>query len=80
MSTIKNILQKYSNQSLSQITGYPVEHIHAFRKNDIDYYAVKTDKLGRGIPTRSVMESKIIERINEYERKKKLMSAYALSS
>jgi hypothetical protein len=68
MNRIRNILKTYSNTSLATITGYPVEHIHMLRKNDIDHFAIKTDPLGRGIPTRSVMENIIEQRINNYER------------
>ena len=67
MKQITSILKEYGNQALSTITGYPVEHIKMFRKNDIDHYAIKTDSLGRGIPTRRVMETKIVEKVNQHE-------------
>ena len=67
MKTINKILSEYGNQTLSIATGYPVEHIKMFRKNDVDHFAIKTDALGRGIPTRRVMEARIIEKVNQYE-------------
>lgn len=67
MKSIRTILKDYSNTALANITGYPEDHIKMFRKNDIDHFAIRTDKLGRGIPTRSVMENIIEERINKHE-------------
>lgn len=67
MKSIRTILRDYSNTALATITKYPEEHIKMFRKNDVDHYAVRTDKYGRGIPTRSVMENIIEERVNDYE-------------
>jgi hypothetical protein len=67
MKGINKILAEYSNQSLSVITGIPVEHIKMFRKNDIDHYAIRTDSTGRGIPTRGVMEKIIVEKVNDNE-------------
>lgn len=77
---IKDILKKYSNLTIAQITGIPAEHIHMFRKNDVDHYAVRTDKLGRGIATRGVMEAKIIEKITLYEKNKNKLFAYSLAN
>ncbi|MFA5803669.1 MAG: hypothetical protein WC879_03405 [Melioribacteraceae bacterium] len=71
MKSIRDILKSYSNTSLAQITGYPDEHIHMFRKNDIDHFAIRTDKTGRGIPTRPVMEDIIEEKVNKYEKELK---------
>ena len=67
MKPINKILSGYGNQTLSTITGYPVEFIKMFRKNDVDHFAIRTDPLGRGIPTRGVMENRIIEKVNQYE-------------
>ena len=61
------ILKSYSNASLSTISGYTPELIHAFRKNEIDHFAVRTDKYGNGIPTRQVMEWHIQQKVFEYE-------------
>jgi len=72
MKQISKILSEYGNQTLSTVTGYPVNHIKMFRKNDIDHFAVKTDSTGRGIPTRGVMERRIIEKVNQYESKIKI--------
>ena len=67
MKSISTILRERSNASLATITGYPVEFIKMLRKNDIDHYAIRTDKTGRGIPTRGVMENIIEERVDQYE-------------
>lgn len=80
MSKIKSILHDYSNQAIAQITGYPVEHVHMFRKNDIDHYIIRIDKFGRGIPTRTVMESRIIELITKYEKNKNKLFASSLAN
>ncbi len=61
MLSIKTILRNHSNATIAARTGYPENFIHMFRKNDIDHFSIRTDNEGRGIPTRSVLEQKILK-------------------
>ena len=70
MLRIKSILKNYSNDKIAAVTGYPVNHIRLLRKNDVDEFAIRTDKTGRGIPTKSVFEKRIIEKFEAYEAQK----------
>ena len=61
MQNIRSILRNHSNATIAARSGYPEEFIHMFRKNDIDHFQIRIDSEGRGIPTRNVLERKILE-------------------
>lgn len=63
----RNILQKYSNTTLSSLISVDMEVIHALRKNKIP------DKIsvfnGKSIPSKTVLIERIVDSISEYERR-----------
>lgn len=67
MLSIKKILKLHSNGTIAARSGYPEDFIHRFRKNKIDEFAIQIDEEGRGIPTRAVLEKRILE---SFETKK----------
>lgn len=64
MQTIKTILRNNSNAGIAAQTGYPESFIHKLRKNEIGNL-ITIDKDGRGIPSRTVLENKILEKFNK---------------
>lgn len=64
MLSVKTILSKYSNAAIADRSGYPNDIIHMLRKGQVDEFTIKQLPGGRAIPTRQVLEGKILEKFN----------------
>ena len=73
---LKQILSKYSNPAIAAATGYPSETIHMLRKGEVDEHTIKQLPGGRALPTRKVLEQKILDahKSGKFSRNKKFFN------
>ena len=62
--TIKQILNKHSNLSIANVSGYPVDFICKLRKNQVHTHIIQTAN-NISMPIKSVMEKYIVQKFNE---------------
>jgi hypothetical protein len=57
---IRTILKEHSNADISTVSGYETELIQRLRKNQVDEISITPGKNGKSIPTKGVLEKRIV--------------------